>query len=122
MTQTPKKILIVDDDIDILEGLTFILTSEGYETQSLSKGEVVFTTLEEFQPDVILLDVLMSGSDGREICIQIKQDAKLRHIPIIMISAHPSAKKNSLECGAEEFLAKPFEIDELLKTVQRLAK
>src|SRR4051812_1141949 len=107
-----KKLLIVDDDIDILEGMSFILTSEGYETNILSKGEDVIKTLETFKPDVLLLDVLMSGSDGREICREIKKSAKHKHIPIIMISAHPSAKKNALECGAEDFIAKPFEIEE----------
>lgn len=117
-----KKLLIVDDDIDILEGMTFILSSEGYDVKTLSKGEDVPGTLETYHPNVILLDVLMSGSDGREICKEIKKSAAHKHIPVIMISAHPSAKKNALECGAEEFIAKPFEIDDLLKSVKRLAK
>src|SRR5436305_14779845 len=68
-------------------------------------------------PDVIILDVLLSGKDGRIICQKLKSQEDTKHIPIIMISAHPDAKQSVKAVGADNFLAKPFEMDELLMKV-----
>jgi DNA-binding response OmpR family regulator len=61
----------------------------------------------------------MSGKDGREICKNLKHDPKTQKIPVIMISAHPSAAQTILECGAQDFLAKPFETELLLKRIKQ---
>lgn len=117
-----KKILIVDDDIDILDGINIILRGEGYIAKAVLKGEETYKIVKEFQPDLILLDVLMSGSDGRTICKKLKKDKNTRHIPVIMISAHPSAAKEYMEIGADDFLAKPFETYDLLDYIKRNIK
>lgn len=109
-----KKILVVDDDKDILEPLALILESNGYNVETVSKGKLVNAKIESFKPDLLLLDVLMSGSDGRDICRKLKQDKKNNNLIVIMMSAHPSAEKDSADIHADDFIAKPFEIPDLL--------
>lgn len=111
------KILIVDDDDGILDALSLILEEEGYEVDTLVKGLEVLTKVKKTQPDLILLDMLLSGNDGRHICKSLKADTKTKKIPILMISAHPNAKISAFESGADDFLPKPFEREELLKKI-----
>lgn len=113
----PKKILIVDDDESILDAISLVLEDEGYLVAITMKGDETFEKVNSFQPDVILLDVLMSGKDGREICKKLKQQEDTKKIPIIMISAHPSAKEGAMSCGADDFLPKPFDTSDLLALV-----
>jgi DNA-binding response OmpR family regulator len=112
-----KKLLIVDDEYDIVEPLSLLLSSEGYVVSSVTKGEQTYEKVRTFQPDLILLDILMSGSDGRTICKNLKKTSSTKKIPVIMMSAHPSAKKDSAGCGADAFIAKPFDTDELMSLV-----
>ena len=70
-------------------------------------------------PDLILLDVLLSGKDGREIVKRLKSQEETRHIPVIMFSAHPSAEKTARAAGADDFVAKPFEMDEILAKIAK---
>ena len=112
-----KKILIVDDDESILDAVSLVLEEEGYNVAVTTKGDEIFEKVKNFKPDAILLDVLMSGKDGREICKKLKEDEKTKQIPVIMISAHPSAKESVLSCGANAFLAKPFDTSDLTEIV-----
>lgn len=114
-----KKILVVDDDYDILDAIKLVLESEGYMVLTISRGEDTYKKVIEFQPDIILLDVLISGIDGRIICKTLKNDKYAMFKPIIMISAHPSTKIDSFRYGANDFLEKPFEIEELLTMIER---
>lgn len=114
-----KKILIVDDDKSILEAVSLILEDEGYSTEIVFKGDEIYKRIEMFKPDLILLDVLMSGVDGRDICKQLKSDITTKHIPIIMVSAHPSAKEGAKKNGANDFLPKPFEVNDLLEIISK---
>jgi len=114
-----KKILVVDDDNDIIEPLELILESKRYKVLSITKGKLVSSSIASFKPDLILLDILMSGSDGREICKTLKKDKKTLDIIIIMMSAHPTAQKDSLEAGANDFIAKPFETTELMLLLEK---
>jgi len=113
------KILVVDDDPDILEGISIILETEGYTVATNSEGEKTYERIKKFNPDLILLDVLMSGSDGRTICKNLKSKANTKKIPVIMISADPGAKSGSLKAGANEFISKPFEIDDLINAIRK---
>jgi DNA-binding response OmpR family regulator len=117
-----RKILVIDDDEAILDGISLMLESEGYKVNTTPKGEETYQKVAYFKPDVILLDVLMSGSDGREICKNLKGSDKTKNIPIIMISAHPSAGNSSIQFGADDFLAKPFESKELLQRIKKFNK
>lgn len=112
-----KKILVVDDDEGILDALSFVLEDAGYDFETTPQGEKTFERISAFKPDLILLDVLLSGSDGRVICQQLKRDKKTYAIPIIMTSAHPSAKESTAQAGANAFLPKPFEVQELLNLI-----
>ena len=117
MSATAKRILIVDDDQDIVLVLTSILEDAGY-TVLTADGVDYLTQLQEREPpDLILLDMLLSGQDGRDIARGLKARQSTRHIPIVMISAHPTAAKEARAAGADSFIAKPFELDELLVTV-----
>ncbi|HEY4032749.1 MAG TPA: response regulator [Ktedonobacteraceae bacterium] len=114
-----KKILVVDDEPDILEFLRIVLQEEGYTVMAMDKVDYVENIYNSTLPDLILLDVLLSGKDGREIVKQLKKQEETKHIPIIMLSAHPSAEQTSGEAGAEDFIAKPFDIDFLLKKIKK---
>jgi DNA-binding response OmpR family regulator len=112
-----KKILVIDDDVDILEALQVMLEMDGYVVQASTKDDSLQKISEDALPDLILLDVLLSGKDGRTICKQLKSQKKTKDIPVILMSAHPNAKETSLEAGADYFVAKPFEMDELLESI-----
>jgi DNA-binding response OmpR family regulator len=112
-----KKILVVDDEPDILEFLQEILEDEGYTVTTTDKGEYAENLHNGGLPQLILLDMLLSGKDGREIARHLKKHDETKHIPVIMFSAHPSAEEAARLAGADDFLAKPFEIDELLAKI-----
>lgn len=114
-----KKVLVVDDDPDILEALQLTFESADFVTKTLAKGEETYELVDEFQPDIIVLDVVLSGKDGRHICKNLKLGESTKNIPIVMISAHPDAKKSTLAVGADDFLAKPFTIKELIEMVKK---
>ena len=119
MQDRRKKILVVDDESDILEFLQLILEEEGYTVLTSDKGEYLEQLHNGGLPDLILLDVLLSGKDGREIVKYLKGQEETKHIPVIMFSAHPSAEGTARQAGAEDFLEKPFDIDVLLNKVAR---
>jgi DNA-binding response OmpR family regulator len=112
-----SKILVVDDDVDILSVMEILLSMKGFDVQVTSKGENAFPKVESFKPDLILLDVLISGHDGRTICRQLKSNKDTSHIPVIMFSAHPGAAAAIADYGADDFIAKPFDVNNLMKKV-----
>ncbi len=119
--EVKKKILVADDDTAILDVLTLMLEGAGYEVTSILDGQTVRKVLSEL-PDLILLDIWMSGTDGRDICKQLKSNKKTKHIPIIMISANKDTREIAKEAGADDFIAKPFEMDKLLAKVEKYTK
>jgi DNA-binding response OmpR family regulator len=111
------KILVVDDDIDILSVMEILLKMKGFDVEVTARGENTFPKIETFKPDIILLDVLISGQDGRTICRKLKSDNETSRIPIIMFSAHPGAAASIADYGADDFVAKPFDVANLLQKV-----
>lgn len=111
------RILVVDDDIDILSVMEVLFSMKGFDVEVTAKGENTFPKINSFKPDLILLDVLISGYDGRTICRQLKDDENTRHIPVIMFSAHPGAAAAISDYGADDFIAKPFDVAHLMKKV-----
>jgi len=116
-----KNVIVVDDDLDILEAISLMLEDAGYTVTTNSKGDFIEHLQANDLPDMIILDMLLSGNDGRDIARQLKAQELTKHIPIIMISAHPKAEQEAQTSGADDFLPKPFEIDELLAKVARFA-
>ncbi|MBB2144162.1 response regulator [Pedobacter sp. LMG 31464] len=113
-----KKILIVDDSTDILEALALLLNLEGYNVKTVDNGYFLTNAVKLFKPDVILLDVMLGLLDGRKLCDELKHMSETAHIPIIMISAtHDLSSLTTGSCGANDFLPKPFNIDQLLEKV-----
>src|SRR5215217_5172720 len=122
VTDRVPYILVVDDDPGVLDSLRFLFEDEGYRVQTTEKGDYAESLRDENGglPDLIVLDVLLSGKDGRTICRKLKRQDVTRHIPIVMISAYPGAAQSAQEVGADAFVAKPFAIDEVLTTVAAL--
>jgi len=110
-------VLVIDDNEDILSMLQAMLQHQGYKTSILDRTFELIQKIGNLQPDIILMDKLLSGSDGCEFCRQLKADPVLAKIPVIMISAHPQAAIECIEAGADFFIEKPFEMDHLLKTL-----
>ena len=112
------KILVADDDPGIIDVMKIVLEDEGIEVITTMNGENILKLCRE-KPDIIFLDIWMSGMDGNIICRRIKEDKDLKHIPVIMFSANGNTKKIATECGADGFLPKPFELDELLDMINK---
>jgi CheY-like chemotaxis protein len=113
-----KKILIVEDDEAIIDSTKLLLEFYDYKV-AVSNGKDIFSQIESNKPDVILLDVWMPGIDGRQICQKIKNDRKLSNIPIILISASRNLDKTAKDFGAEDFIQKPFEVDDLIAMINK---
>ncbi len=110
---------MVDDDRDILDVLELILTDKGYEVDTLTDGHLLFDKIKQKRPNLILLDVMLGGMDGRELCKEIKLSPATKNIPVILISAsHTAQQCNDVE-HPNDFIPKPFEITQLLNSVQR---
>lgn len=113
-----KRILVVDDDRSVAEVLSDILAFSNYDVKAITRGEIVFKEIDSYQPDLILLDVMLSGMDGRMICKSIKTSDKLKDIPVILLSAYMSSYPSVFEQnGPDDFVLKPFDISFLLRKV-----
>ncbi len=113
-----KKIMIAEDDIAILEAMQFMLEDADYEVMTTLDGQTVQDMTDNL-PDVLLLDIWMSGMDGTKICQHLKSQPRTQHMPIILCSANKNTQKLAIECGADDFIAKPFEMGDFLKTVKK---
>lgn len=113
------KILIIDDDPDIRTVMNILLKKQGHEVDTAARREEALEKVKQFNPSVILLDVLLSGADGRKICMDLKQNEATKNIPVIMFSAHPGAADKIHLYGADDFIAKPVNADRLLEKISR---
>lgn len=112
------KILLIDDDLGILEATKAILEMEKYEVITATTSNQIKLKEGEL-PDLILLDMLLSGEDGKVIAKKMKSEEETKNIPIIMLSAYPNVEKEIRQAGADDFIAKPFNMNELLKMIQK---
>jgi len=114
-----NKILILDDNNDILEILTMLLTDFGYDIKPLSSGEKVFEEIKEFQPNLLIMDVMIAGMNGISICKEIKRNIQTALLPVILMSGSQDLNKILKHPGApEDFLAKPFDIDIVISKIE----
>ncbi len=116
-----QKILIVDDDTNIAELISLYLTKECFETKMVEDGEEAIRAFEEFEPNLILLDLMLPGMDGYEVCRTIR---KTSSVPIIMLSAKGEIfdKVLGLELGADDYMIKPFDSKELVARVKAVLR
>ena len=116
-----KKLLIIEDDADILSILDLIFSEEGYKVV-LSETGSDSERLSEIKPDLILLDLRLStlGREGAEICLRLKSQPVTAFIPIILLSAERDIQQICQNCGADDYMAKPFDIEQLSGMVKEL--
>ncbi len=114
------RILVVDDDPSILETLTTMLRFKGYATQVAANGRKALEQVKEFDPDLILLDIMLPDIDGYDICRRLKSDPETSDIPILIVSARTRREEivNLLELGANDYITKPFFLDEVIARVR----
>ncbi len=115
------KILVVDDDTNISELISLYLNKEGYETKEVANGKVALEVFEEFRPDLVLLDIMLPGADGYDVCKEIR---KKHRTPIIMLTAKGEVfdKVLGLELGADDYMVKPFDPKELVARVKAVLR
>lgn len=115
-----KKVIIVDDDTAILDSLSMMLDFEGFEVKACERGTEVLKCIENnCKPDIILLDMWLSDEDGRDICRKLKSLKNSKDIPVIIMSASRGLEKTALNSGADAFIAKPFELDEIISKLNQ---
>lgn len=113
-----RSIVVVEDDLATLEMMQDILASEGYRVLTCTNGAALSAVLQDL-PDLIILDVLLPGTDGLELCRQLKADTRTRHVPVILYSALRIDTEEVEASGTNSFLWKPFQLEELLALVQQ---
>jgi len=119
-----EMILIVEDDKDIIKMLDYNLKKEGYKTLSARNGEDAIDLARQKHPDMVILDLMLPGIDGLEVCKTLKRDSKTSSIPIIMLTAksQESDKVVGLELGADDYMTKPFSPRELIARIKAVLR
>ncbi|HEV8257253.1 MAG TPA: response regulator [Casimicrobiaceae bacterium] len=117
-----KKILIADDEPNIVTALEFLLQRNGYEVHIARNGEEALKLVEDCNPDLVLLDVMMPVKSGYDVCTRIRERADWRHIKIIMLSAkgRDAEINKGLSIGADHYITKPFSTQELVAKINGL--
>jgi len=119
-----KKILVVDDEHDVTELLAYKFKQEGYEVQVINDPLLIMGRARQYQPDLVILDIMMPELNGLQVCRMLRADAVMKTIPIIFLTARGEAEDRvkGLEMGADDYLPKPFDTRELLLRVQSIFK
>lgn len=119
---TQKKILIVEDEESLLKLESILLTSRGYAVTGVVDGKSALESISADPPDLVLLDVMLPGIDGFEVCRRIKSDPATRHIPVVMLTAKKSAGDVSqgAEAGSDAYLTKPFKSAQVMQIIESL--
>src|ERR1035441_7119364 len=113
------RILLVDDTPATLLVLMNLLTEQGYTVNPAEEGALALTFIESVLPDLVLLDVRMPGMDGFEVCARLKRNPRTRDIPVIFLTSsdQPDDKVRAFQCGAVDYISKPFEAEEVLARI-----
>lgn len=114
-----KKVLICDDDEGILEATKILLNQSGYDVELISDGKDILKAIREVRPDVVLLDLWMPNLDAKKLLNKIKKEQEFSNVPIVIFSASNETEQISKEIGANDFIKKPFEIEDLIKTIEK---
>jgi DNA-binding response OmpR family regulator len=105
-----RKILVVDDEPNVVKSLTFVLRKEGYDVSSAANGEDAMIKIQQSKPNLMFLDVMMPKKNGYEVCQEVKSNSSLSDIHIIILTAkgQEADREKGLNAGADEFMTKPF--------------
>jgi len=115
-----KTVLVIEDDLDIGMMIKLMLRYKGFEVTLVEQMEEVGDILKRSPPNILIMDMLLSGSNGVEICKELKSNVATSRIPIIMMSAHPDAKTSCLQAGANDFISKPFDMEDMVSKINAL--
>jgi len=115
-----KRLLIIDNDAEVLNMMQEALVYEGFEVKILEDAGDVFEVIETYQPDLIMIDYILNGINGGEICHEIKVNPQTGYIPVVIVSAYSKVILSLGNYRSDAFLAKPFGLDELVKLVNKL--
>ncbi|MEP7251680.1 MAG: response regulator [Ginsengibacter sp.] len=113
-----NRILIVEDNHDVLWVVKIVLKRYGFKVMAIPRGEDVMDKTRTFRPHLILLDVVLSGVSGIDVCNELKANEKTKDIPIIMFSAHANMSDILKRTKPDDFIAKPFDVNELVKKIK----
>jgi two-component system phosphate regulon response regulator PhoB len=116
------KILVIDDDADLLFLGSSLLRQKGFDVFSLARPENILHVIKSFQPDLILLDIKLGDQDGRHICLQLKNNPDIRPIKIILYSAFPETSVDVSKYGADDFVLKPYDFKYLVDRIDQQLK
>ncbi|SEA75290.1 response regulator [Pedobacter hartonius] len=114
-----KLIQIIEDDEAIRDVIEYLLQQSDYEVTVAANAREFKINLFNTLPDLLLMDVRLPDGNGLQLCRKLKQNIDTRHIPVIIMSAHATAKESSKEALADDFIAKPFDLDDLLKLIEK---
>ena len=116
-----KKILIVEDEIDILKTVSFRLSKAGYDVSTASDGQIALKMMEKNKPDLVLLDLRLPVLSGDEVCKYIRSNDLLKNIPIILFTASVTGDiiKKTADFGANDYIAKPFTSEDLMNKIKK---
>ena len=112
-----KKILVIDDNDDLLELLNEALTTEGYQVECASHVDNIYESVRNSQAQLVIIDYILEGINGGELCHQIKINPRTSHVPVVMITGYPRVLESLGSYGADHLLTKPFDLNELLNVV-----
>ena len=110
-------ILVLDDDRDICMMIKMVLEYYGYDAMESDNEESAQKIISSNRVDLVIMDMLLSGADGTDICKRLKQNENTSSIPILMFSAHPTARESCLAAGADDFISKPFEMNDMIDKI-----
>ena len=110
-------ILVLDDDPDICIMIKMVLDYYGYDAMDAENEETAKKIISSNPVDLVIMDMLLSGTNGTDICRQLKHDKETSSIPILMFSAHPTAMETCLAAGADDFISKPFEMSDMMDKI-----
>ncbi len=116
-----SKILLIDDDKDLLTILKTTLIRKGFDVQAQDTWEGSSEIISQFKPNLVILDVFLSGIDGLDICKKLKKSPFTKNLPVLIISGFPWISQSAIyEFGANDFIAKPFEVSDLLRKIHKI--
>ena len=113
-----RKLLIVDDSKELLDALKIFLEKKNYIVKGITNHSDIFKVIKEYQPDLVMLDIFLSGADGREVCQKLRENNETKYLCVMMFSASPEALKEHKIYGADGCIEKPFTLNKMIESIE----
>lgn len=115
-----KRVLIVDNDPDVLDIMQEALSYEGLHVTCVDEANDIFQLIDRHKPDLLMIDYLLNGVNGGELCHQLKENPATQHLPVIIMSAYPRVLLSLGTYNSDDFIAKPFDLDDMVTRIKKL--